>query len=316
MAKKITLEEFTDRCVTIHGNLYNYSNNKNINFRIKLNIFCKKHNTFFKILPQKHLYGQISCKECIKEKIHKSKSYTTEEFIQKAKKINNNINIIDYSHVIYINSTTKVKLFCNICKNYFFQTPNGHLSGRGCTFCKTKYKLTKEEFIEKAIKIHKNLYSYDYIIYINMKSYIKIKCNTCNLFFEQIAGNHLSGSGCSNCFGVSIMNTKKFIEKSKKIHGDTKFCYDESIYINAKTKLILFCNDCNFRFEQVPYAHYVATGCPKCSCRSSKKENEWLDSINISKNIRNICIKINNKQYKFDALDNENKIVYEFYGSY
>ena len=35
----------------------------------------------------------------------------------------------------YVNSKTKVKIYCNTCKKYFWQIPNSHLNGNGCPFC-------------------------------------------------------------------------------------------------------------------------------------------------------------------------------------
>ena len=37
--------------------------------------------------------------------------------------------------------------------------------------------MTKEEFIEKAIKIHGDKFNYDLVEYINSKTKVKIKCN-------------------------------------------------------------------------------------------------------------------------------------------
>ena len=53
----------------------------------------------------------------------------------------------DYSKVEYINNRTKV---CIICSEHgeFWQTPNKHLSGRGCSKCSGKYKKTTEDFIK------------------------------------------------------------------------------------------------------------------------------------------------------------------------
>ena len=57
---------------------------------------------------------------------------TTEEFIQKAKAVHG--DKYDYSHVVYVNSRTKV---CIICPKHgeFLQTPDSHLRGHGCSKC-------------------------------------------------------------------------------------------------------------------------------------------------------------------------------------
>lgn len=60
------------------------------------------------------------------------KKLTKEEFIIKSQKIHN--NKYDYSKVEYKNRNTKVCIICPI-HGEFWQTPAGHLSGRGCNKC-------------------------------------------------------------------------------------------------------------------------------------------------------------------------------------
>ena len=67
-----------------------------------------------------------------------------------------------------------------------------------------------------------------------------------------------------------ITNREQFIEKAKEIHGD-KYDYSEVEYVNAHTKVKIFCNKCKKYFYQTPAAHLVsANGCP--NCKSSKGE--------------------------------------------
>lgn len=56
-----------------------------------------------------------------------SKKLTTEDFVEKAKKVHG--DKYDYSKIEYINTMTKV---CFICPTHgeFWQTPNNHLSGK------------------------------------------------------------------------------------------------------------------------------------------------------------------------------------------
>ena len=55
----------------------------------------------------------------------------------------------DYSQVQYKNGRTKVKI---ICPNHggFYQRPENHARGQGCTKCSGVFKKTTESFIEKA----------------------------------------------------------------------------------------------------------------------------------------------------------------------
>lgn len=63
-----------------------------------------------------------------------------------------------------------------------------------------------------------------------------------------------------------------FIEKAKKVHGD-KYDYSKTVYINAKTPLIVTCKK-HGDFYVIPNKHTSGnkTGCPKCA--ESKLETE------------------------------------------
>jgi len=128
-----------------------------------------------------------------------NKKLTLEEFVQKAKEIHK--DKYDYSLVKYKNSATKVKIKCLKCGNIFEQTPNKHLLGRGCPYCAVKQiadknRLTKEEFIKKAVKKHgKGKYDYSLVNYINCETKVEIRCLRCGKIFKQTPRSHLQGRG-------------------------------------------------------------------------------------------------------------------------
>lgn len=57
----------------------------------------------------------------------------------------------------------------------------------------------KNLFVEKANKKHNFMYNYDDIKYVNCKTNIYIRCNTCGLVFPQTPDAHLAGKGCPAC---------------------------------------------------------------------------------------------------------------------
>ena len=123
------------------------------------------------------------------------KKLTTIEFIERAIKIHG--NKYDYSKVNYISAQTKIKIVCPE-HGIFMQIPNSHLSNRGCSRCSEKHKPLKEEFIEKAKKIHGKKYDYSLVNYINNKVNIKIICPEHGVF-EQTPNRHLAGCNCPVC---------------------------------------------------------------------------------------------------------------------
>ena len=107
------------------------------------------------------------------------KRLTRDEFIVKSN-IANNFKY-DYEKTIYTNNSTKVIITCPIHGD-FLQTPSHHLNGTGCQKCSGKTKLTTEEFIEKANKIHNNKYDYSQVKYVNSRTKVCITCPQHNQF--------------------------------------------------------------------------------------------------------------------------------------
>lgn len=123
-------EKFIERANKIHKNKYNYEKVNYINSGINVSITCKTHGEFLQS-PNKHLIGN-GCHKCYYEKISIRQTLSTEEFIFLANKKHN--NIYDYSLVNYVNSSTKIIIFCKK-HGKFSQTPNKHLMGSGCAKC-------------------------------------------------------------------------------------------------------------------------------------------------------------------------------------
>ena len=194
----------------IHGDKYDYSKVEYIDSHTKIRIICNNHGEFFQT-PSNHL-NKKGCRDCSYELRAKQKSMSKEEFIRKSNKKHN--NIYKYELAEYVNNQTKVKIICEK-HGIFEQIPNSHMRGSGCPYCsKDKrseyFKLTKEEYINRANNVHGYIYDYSDIKYINNSTEIKIKCNN-HGYFWQIPYIHLSGCGCPKC-GSSMIISKPEIE--------------------------------------------------------------------------------------------------------
>ena len=124
-------DAFLKKAREIHGNKYDYSKVEYVNCETKVRIICPIHGEFEQ-LPLNHLKGK-GCIECGKIKISNKKKKTTEEFIENAVKVHG--DKYDYSKVKYDGNKTKVCIICPI-HGEFWQTPNDHLSNKGCPYCK------------------------------------------------------------------------------------------------------------------------------------------------------------------------------------
>ena len=201
------------------------------------------------------------------------KKLTRNDFINKANLIHN--NKYDYSKVKYVNNSTKV---CIICPEHgeFWQTPRSHLIGQGCPLCNGTFKLTNQEFIEKANKIHNNKYDYSRVEYVNNCTKVCIICPEHGEFW-QTPHHHLNGHGCSKCRNENNgdrrrHNTEDFIRKSKSIHGE-KYNYDKVNYVNSYSKVCIICPD-HGEFWQSPYVHIQGHECPECAKIKRAKNNK------------------------------------------
>ena len=204
--KKLTTLDFIERAKKTHGNKYDYSKVEYKDSNTKVCIICQEHGEFYQ-LPFAHINGQ-GCKKCGIINRAEKRTLKTEQFIEKAKKVHG--DKYDYSKVEYKNAKTPVTI---ICKKHgeFNQLPNYHLSGNGCQKCGIEnvwYKrgrLTTEQFIEKAKKVHGDKYDYSKVEYVNERTPITIICHKKNRKgtehgeFIQLPSNHLNGQGCKRC---------------------------------------------------------------------------------------------------------------------
>jgi len=192
------------------------------------------------------------------------KKKTQEQFIKESIEVHS--KKYDYSKVEYINNKVKVTIICPT-HGEFKQSPTHHLKGQGCKSCSViethnKQRLTNTNFIKKAKKVHGNKYDYSLTEHVRLGDKVTIICPI-HGEFEQTSGNHLSGKGCKYCGGTSKMDTKLFIEKAKKVHGD-KFDYSKVIYFDSRTKVVITC-PIHGDFEQTPNNHLSkSNGCYKC----------------------------------------------------
>ena len=325
MPIKKTKEDYIEEAQKIHNYKYDYSQIIELPKRdFRVNIICQQHGIFEQSF-HKHLSGD-GCKKCAFEKIGKDK-------IEKAKnKFINDVTIkhnnkYNYSKLNYISAKEKIIITCPIHGD-FEQTPNSHLNGNGCGKCaneKTKERMAIPWNIykEDLQKIHNNKYNYSKVIWKGVDIDIIVECPI-HGEFEIRPADHKRGRGCHSCLkDIFIphnkLDTQKFIEKSIEIMRN-KYDYTKSIYIDAKTKLIIICKE-HGEFEQTPNGHLNGkNGCRKCRPNYSKKQIEWLNFIS---KLKNISIQhaengneylILNTRFHADGYCKETNTIYEFHG--
>ena len=240
---KMTNELFIIKANLIHNNKYDYSlvNCKDSNTKVQIK--CNIHG-IFEQLSSNHLQGQ-GCQKCCK-----NCKMNDETFIIKANQVHN--NKYTYENINYIGIKNKINILCKY-HGCFLQTPSDHLSGNGCYKCSGLVKNT-EDFIEKAKILHKNIYDYSKVNYVNTRSKIIIICKI-HGEFKQMPNTHLNGCSCSKCNLSSfskvsllwlntIMDTEKiFIQHAGNL-GEKSVKIDDKLY-----KFDGYCKETNTVYE-------------------------------------------------------------------
>jgi hypothetical protein len=129
-------------------------------------------------------------------------------------------------------------------------------------------KLTKEQFIEKAIIAHGSKFDYSKVHYTGVDAKVVIICPVHGEFTQTPYGHVTSKYGCTKC-GIAASaaskhkSTEDFVKRAIEIHG-TKYDYSNTTYKSAKEKLAIVCPD-HGEFTQLASGHLSGYGCSKCA---------------------------------------------------
>jgi very-short-patch-repair endonuclease len=202
----------------------------------------------------------------------------TDDFIAKARKVNG--DKYDYSKTNYLGAREKLNVICPIHGEFPVSASN-HLKGRGCPQCAkiaraNFHRSDTNTFIQKAKKIHGDVYDYSLVNYENNSTPVEIICPEHGSFFKS-PQNHLKGQGCPKCTeetnyrgSSQKYGDEEFIKKSQELHGD-KYDYSKVEYKNSRVPVLIGCPEHGF-FPQQPSSHLSGVGCPKCAGKDKTKE--------------------------------------------
>jgi len=182
-----------------------------------------------------------------------------------------------------------------------------------------KITRTTPEWVELAKSKHGDKYDYSAVVYQGTHVRVNITCPVHGQF-SQLAYKHLAGLGCNSCGRISVGDKQRktiesLIVQARSVHGDT---YDYSLittYVRPNQKLPIICS-LHGEFLQRSQDHLQGSGCPKCSHRTSRPEQQWLDSLGVSRENRQIWIRLDGAKFHVDAYDPRTNTIYEFWGDY
>lgn len=232
---KYTTEEFIEAAKSKHNNKYTYEKTVYTGMNDKIIVTCPKHGDFEQT-ARNHLRGD-GCQKCYDERRGQSKILTTEEFVEKAKKVHQDENY-DYSKVEYTGCRNKVIISCPKHGD-FLQDPNHHLQGEGCPKCGVEHKADSnrsntEEFIRRAIDKHGSRYTYDKVKYVRTNDKVIITCPIHGDFL-QTPHSHLQGQGCPDCLNSVLEDEVRAYLEKNNFQFTTHQGWDWLVYKNKQT---------------------------------------------------------------------------------
>lgn len=274
----VNFGEFVLRANEIHGNRFKYFEDSYRNTNSSVLIECSLHGQFH-MRASSHLNGQ-SCRKCsIASRLSRSLQNRSLDFIKKSKNLHGD-GTYSYSDIEYVNNRIPVKIYCTKHGGYFKQAPQDHVAGHGCSVCAGNSRSNTINFINKAIVIHGDAYTYDKVEYVSSNKKVTVTC-TLHGDWKVKPNDILNGYGCPKCWIDAHSKSLKydneiFITKAKKIHSDS-YDYSEVQYIDSRTKVKIKCNKHSRIFNQTPANHLRGVGCPMCCESKGEREiAQWL----------------------------------------
>ena len=307
MRERLTKNTFVFRAKEIHGDKYDYSKTEYVKAKEPVTIICRKHGEFTQ-RPQDHILKACGCPKCKGEKTVEVHSYTKEKFLELAKQVHG--DKYDYNKVNYINYITPITIICPI-HGEFEQVPKYHISGTGCPKCGREQAnksetLTKDEFVERANKIHFGKYDYSKVDYINNSTKVCIICPEHGEFW-QTPGSHLQGQGCPKC---KLVGQTKLYNRLKQQFPQLEIIFEAGNDIVpwiGNQRIDIYIPSINYAIELNGPQHYEEI--PYFKNGSSLKITQERDALKRKKCKDNKCRLIELKYYytdkEFQILINE-----------
>jgi len=128
---QISQDEFLCAIKNIHGDKYDFTSTKYVNYKTRVIVRCRIHGEW--LAYPTHLLHGSGCKKCAIDALAQVRRLTTNEYIVKAKAVHGDTYLYDL--IDYKNTNTKIQVVCR--KHGKWKTsPSTFLAGSGCPKCK------------------------------------------------------------------------------------------------------------------------------------------------------------------------------------
>lgn len=236
MAVKLSKEEFLERAISVHNNVYDYTKTKFINIRSEITVNCPIHGDFT-VLAKSHIYKRIdastgvpsgSCPKCAslivyKNRANKAPAICDDEIIAKYKHLYPKYTFKDkVERVWIISKRTKrhyqKRIITFECPQHGIQKvpwrPNVVESQKDiCLSCSVERKRMPENiFLDKLKNKYGDSVDYTKVVYVNVSTPVTLICPT-HGEFSAVPGDLLKKQRIIACKKCSGSNGEELIRR-------------------------------------------------------------------------------------------------------
>lgn len=138
---------------------------------------------------------------------------------------------------------------------------------------------THEEFVAELCTVNPNVEIIG--AYVRSNEKVLMRCKICGLEFRMRPNNLLSGQGCPACgHAVGIQkNTKTHQQYIAELSIANPSIVVLGVYEHNQKKLRIQCSECGYIWEARPQSLLKGHGCPKCSRRYRRTQEEFVDDL-------------------------------------
>lgn len=130
----------------------------------------------------------------------------------------------------------------------------------------------QQEFCERAGDEYTLLSKYiDYI------TKVEVIHNKCGYKYMVTPSHFLTGTRCPSCFGKNRKTTEQYKKEVYDIFGNEYEILSE--YVNAKTKVTVKHNLCNYVYEVAPFSILKGHGCQRCFGSMKYTNDEFIEKV-------------------------------------
>lgn len=195
---------------------------------------------------------------------------THEEYVERVKNINSNIEVIG----TYINSTLPILHKCKIDDYEWEARPNTILNGGGCPKCGGNVRKTQEEYIREVLEINPNIEIVGK--YIGANSKILHRCKTDGYEWYATPSNILKGIGCPKCSGKNKKTHEEYVTEVSDINPNIEVV---GKYINNHTNILHRCKIDGCEWMASPHNILRGRRCPRCTKKEKYDHKEYVSRV-------------------------------------